>query len=46
KYLLYAHHWLVLHGRYICKAQKPLCETCIIHDLCEFECKRLVSLLF
>ncbi|OCA05703.1 endonuclease III [Wolbachia endosymbiont of Trichogramma pretiosum] len=40
KYLLYAHHWLVLHGRYICKAQKPLCETCIIHDLCEFEYKR------
>ncbi|TVS83328.1 endonuclease III [Wolbachia pipientis] len=40
KHLLYAHHWLVLHGRYICKAQKPLCETCIIHDLCEFECKR------
>ncbi|BEP32738.1 MAG: endonuclease III [Wolbachia endosymbiont of Drosophila biauraria] len=40
KYLLYAHHWLVLHGRYVCKAQKPSCETCIIHDLCEFECKR------
>lgn len=40
KYLLYAHHWLVLHGRYICKAQKPLCEACTIHDLCEFECKR------
>lgn len=40
EYLLYAHHWLVLHGRYVCKAQKPSCETCIIHDLCEFECKR------
>lgn len=40
KYLLYAHHWLVLHGRYICKAQKPSCETCIINDLCEFECKK------
>ncbi|PRD23787.1 UNVERIFIED_CONTAM: nth [Trichonephila clavipes] len=40
KYLLYAHHWLVLHGRYVCKAQKPSCETCVIHDLCEFECKR------
>ncbi|NUY39730.1 endonuclease III [Wolbachia endosymbiont of Litomosoides brasiliensis] len=39
KYLLYAHHWLVLHGRYVCKAQKPSCEACIIHDLCEFECK-------
>lgn len=42
KYLLYAHHWLVLHGRYVCKAQKPSCETCIIHDLCEFEYKRLI----
>lgn len=40
KYLLYAHHWLVLHGRYICKAQKPSCDTCIINDLCEFERKR------
>ncbi|WP_341811903.1 endonuclease III [Wolbachia endosymbiont (group A) of Conops quadrifasciatus] len=40
EYLLCAHHWLVLHGRYVCKAQKPSCETCIIHDLCEFECKR------
>ncbi|WP_168464645.1 endonuclease III [Wolbachia endosymbiont of Ctenocephalides felis wCfeT] len=40
KYLLYAHHWLVLHGRYVCKAQRPLCDTCIIHDLCEFEHKR------
>lgn len=40
KYLLYAHHWMVLHGRYICKAQKPLCDTCIINDLCEFEHKR------
>jgi endonuclease-3 len=40
KYLLYAHHWLVLHGRYVCKAQRPSCETCIIHDLCEFKGKR------
>lgn len=30
KYLLYAHHWLVLHGRYVCKAQKPSCKTCIL----------------
>ncbi|MGL9733045.1 MAG: endonuclease III [Wolbachia sp.] len=45
KYLLYAHHWLVLHGRYVCKAQKPSCETCIIHDLCEFESKKYKILL-
>ena len=31
-----AHHWLILHGRYICKARKPECPTCIIADLCEF----------
>ncbi|KJV69645.1 endonuclease III [Candidatus Neoehrlichia procyonis] len=34
KWLLYAHHWLVLHGRYICKARYPLCHKCIIEDLC------------
>ena len=34
KYLLHAHHWLILHGRYVCTAKKPLCETCIINDLC------------
>lgn len=31
-----AHHWLVLHGRYICKARKPLCGSCIVKDLCKF----------
>ena len=31
-----AHHWLVLHGRYVCKARKPLCTNCIIADLCEY----------
>ena len=34
EYLLNAHHWLILHGRYICKAQKPRCEVCPIVDLC------------
>ncbi|MFY9318324.1 endonuclease III [Lentibacter algarum] len=38
---LHAHHWLILHGRYHCKARKPLCATCIIRDLCEFEDKNL-----
>jgi endonuclease-3 len=36
KYLLRAHHWLILHGRYTCVARKPLCETCIIADLCKW----------
>ncbi len=35
-YRLHAHHWLILHGRYTCKAQRPLCETCLINDLCRW----------
>ena len=31
-----AHHWLILHGRYVCVARKPKCSTCLIHDLCEW----------
>jgi len=34
-----AHHWLILHGRYICVARKPKCGECVIHDLCEFRGK-------
>jgi endonuclease-3 len=34
-----AHHWLILHGRYTCKARKPECPTCVIHDLCEYRRK-------
>ena len=34
-----AHHWLILHGRYICKARKPDCPACLIADLCEFKPK-------
>jgi len=36
KWLEHAHHWLVLHGRYICKARKPLCETCPVNKWCEY----------
>ncbi|MGE0754611.1 MAG: endonuclease III [Alphaproteobacteria bacterium] len=35
----HAHHWLILHGRYVCKARKPECSRCIINDLCEFRGK-------
>lgn len=34
RYLLHAHHWLILHGRYICQARRPRCEVCLIADLC------------
>lgn len=34
-----AHHWLILHGRYVCKARKPDCQSCNIHDLCEYRAK-------
>jgi endonuclease-3 len=34
-----AHHWLILHGRYVCKARKPDCPTCLIRDLCEYRHK-------
>ena len=36
KYKLHAHHWLILHGRYTCVARKPLCEKCVINDLCRW----------
>ena len=39
KYLLNAHHWLILHGRYTCIARKPLCPTCVVRDLCRFKDK-------
>ncbi|MFS4438125.1 endonuclease III [Paracoccaceae bacterium GXU_MW_L88] len=37
EYQQHAHHWLILHGRYICTARKPRCVDCLIHDLCAFE---------
>ena len=38
-YLLDAHHWLILHGRYVCQARKPRCGSCRIEDLCDFKHK-------
>ncbi|MCB1580892.1 MAG: endonuclease III, partial [Alphaproteobacteria bacterium] len=37
EFALHAHHWLILHGRYTCKARKPDCPSCIVADLCEFK---------
>jgi endonuclease-3 len=36
EFMLHAHHWLILHGRYICLARKPRCNVCLIHDLCRW----------
>ena len=46
EFLQHAHHWLILHGRYVCKARTPDCPVCIINDLCEYRRKtRLAGLL-
>ena len=39
QYLRHAHHWLILHGRYVCKARKPECPICVVADLCKAEVK-------
>jgi endonuclease-3 len=39
RYKLHAHHWLILHGRYVCKARKPDCLACVVHDLCTYKAK-------
>jgi endonuclease-3 len=41
EYKRHAHHWLILHGRYVCKARKPECPRCLIVDLCEYPAKTL-----
>ena len=41
KFKLHAHHWLILHGRYVCKARKPECGRCIIADLCRYKGKTI-----
>jgi len=42
-YVQHAHHWLILHGRYVCKAAKPDCPNCLIADLCEYRQKTLAA---
>jgi endonuclease-3 len=39
EFVQHAHHWLILHGRYVCVARKPKCPACIIRDLCEYRAK-------
>jgi endonuclease-3 len=41
RYMRHAHHWLILHGRYVCKARLPDCPTCLINDLCRWPEKRI-----
>ncbi|MEN3952225.1 endonuclease III [Iodidimonas sp. SYSU 1G8] len=41
RFKLDAHHWLILHGRYICKARKPECPKCIVEDLCAYKAKTI-----
>ena len=43
RYRLHAHHWLILHGRYVCVARRPLCEKCLIADLCKWPGKTVNS---
>lgn len=40
-FLQHAHHWLILHGRYVCVARKPKCSICVINDLCKYPAKTL-----
>ncbi len=42
QFMLHAHHWLILHGRYVCKARKPDCPACSVADLCRFKGKTTV----
>jgi endonuclease III len=42
EFVLHAHHWLILHGRYTCLARKPMCGNCVIAELCMFEAKTVV----
>jgi endonuclease-3 len=44
KWKLGAHHWLILHGRYVCKARKPLCGACVVRELCAYKGKTELAL--
>jgi endonuclease-3 len=44
KWLYNAHHWLVLHGRYVCKARKPLCMECKLSDYCDYYTKSVLTI--
>jgi endonuclease-3 len=43
EFRLHAHHWLILHGRYTCKARTPMCPTCVVNDLCTFKGKTTLA---
>lgn len=43
KYKLHAHHWLILHGRYVCKARKPECPRCVVSDICAYPAKTVLA---
>jgi len=43
QYMMHAHHWLILHGRYTCLARRPLCEKCVIADLCKWPGKTVAA---
>ena len=43
QYRLHAHHWLILHGRYTCKARKPDCPSCVVNDLCRYKAKTTLA---
>jgi endonuclease-3 len=40
EFMIDAHHWLILHGRYICTARNPKCGACVIYELCEYKKKK------
>jgi endonuclease-3 len=43
KWMRHAHHWLILHGRYVCKARVPDCPACVVRDLCAFKAKTIAT---